>query len=189
MHADKPSETNGEDKQGTTLRQRIPARASSARSKTMVPKIELEISPTMDEARQHHIADVHPNKDSAPSTQDGVWNGDVSRPKDTDQGGGLGATAGAIDDDGVDEEAEVETSFTVPLLRRHSEEDEESVGHEEVGVVGHEEESSFSIALQVFLPFLIAGFGTVGAGLVLDMVQVNELVLIMENKIVTIYSR
>ncbi|XP_071804398.1 solute carrier family 41 member 1-like [Asterias amurensis] len=171
MHADKPSETNGEDKQGTTLRQRIPARASSTRSKTMVPKIELEVNSTKDEARQHHIADVHPNKDSAPSIQDGVWNGDVSHPKDTDQGGGLGATAGAIVDDGVDDEAEVETSFTVPLLRRHSEEDEESVGHEEVGVVGHKEESSFSIALQVFLPFLIAGFGTVGAGLVLDMVQ------------------
>lgn len=33
-------------------------------------------------------------------------------------------------------------------------------------------ESSKSILAQVFLPFLIAGFGTVGAGLVLDAVQV-----------------
>lgn len=36
-----------------------------------------------------------------------------------------------------------------------------------------EHESSFAICIQVFIPFLIAGFGTVGAGLVLDVVQVN----------------
>ena len=35
-----------------------------------------------------------------------------------------------------------------------------------------EQESSFFIMVQVFIPFLIAGFGTVGAGLVLDLVQV-----------------
>jgi len=34
-------------------------------------------------------------------------------------------------------------------------------------------ETYFSIAIQVFIPFLIAGFGTVGAGLVLDVVQVT----------------
>ncbi|XP_064605028.1 solute carrier family 41 member 1-like [Liolophura sinensis] len=33
------------------------------------------------------------------------------------------------------------------------------------------EESSWMIALQVFGPFIIAGFGTVGAGMVLDIVQ------------------
>lgn len=36
-----------------------------------------------------------------------------------------------------------------------------------------EHESSFAICVQVFIPFIIAGFGTVGAGLVLDVVQVN----------------
>lgn len=34
-------------------------------------------------------------------------------------------------------------------------------------------ETYFSIAVQVFIPFLIAGFGMVGAGLVLDIVQVS----------------
>lgn len=34
-------------------------------------------------------------------------------------------------------------------------------------------ETYFSIAIQVFIPFLIAGFGMVGAGLVLDVVQVK----------------
>jgi len=34
-------------------------------------------------------------------------------------------------------------------------------------------ETYLSIAVQVFIPFLIAGFGMVGAGLVLDVVQVS----------------
>lgn len=34
------------------------------------------------------------------------------------------------------------------------------------------QETYFSIAIQVFIPFLVAGFGMVGAGLVLDLVQV-----------------
>ena len=35
------------------------------------------------------------------------------------------------------------------------------------------EEGSFTIGLQVFFPFLIAGFGTVSAGILLDVVQVT----------------
>nr|XP_014346539.1 PREDICTED: solute carrier family 41 member 1 [Latimeria chalumnae] len=35
-------------------------------------------------------------------------------------------------------------------------------------------ESSFSIGLQVLFPFLLAGFGTVAAGMVLDIVQVSS---------------
>lgn len=34
-------------------------------------------------------------------------------------------------------------------------------------------ETYLSITVQVFIPFLIAGFGMVGAGLVLDVVQVS----------------
>lgn len=37
---------------------------------------------------------------------------------------------------------------------------------------GEEQESFWSITIQVFIPFLIAGMGMVGAGLVLDVVQV-----------------
>lgn len=36
-------------------------------------------------------------------------------------------------------------------------------------------ETSFSIGLQVVFPFLLAGFGTVAAGMVLDIVQVSDL--------------
>ena len=43
---------------------------------------------------------------------------------------------------------------------------------EVVVVVEQEKETSLSIMLQVLLPYLIAGFGMVGAGMVLDVVQV-----------------
>jgi len=39
-----------------------------------------------------------------------------------------------------------------------------------------------AITIQVFIPFLIAGLGMVGAGLVLDLVQVRmEFILIATN--------
>ena len=34
-------------------------------------------------------------------------------------------------------------------------------------------ESSFSILIQILIPFIVAGLGMVGAGIVLDIVQVN----------------
>lgn len=37
----------------------------------------------------------------------------------------------------------------------------------------HHSETYLSITIQVFIPFLIAGLGMVGAGLVLDVVQVS----------------
>lgn len=42
-------------------------------------------------------------------------------------------------------------------------------------------ESMFFIMVQVFIPFLIAGFGTVGAGLVLDLVQVISWMLVFDS--------
>lgn len=46
---------------------------------------------------------------------------------------------------------------------------------EEQVIVTETKETMLSVALQVFVPFLIAGFGTVGAGLVLDIVQASIL--------------
>ena len=48
---------------------------------------------------------------------------------------------------------------------------EEDVSGSDSGQPSVETETSLSIFLQVFFPFLIGGFGTVGAGLVLDYVQ------------------
>ena len=76
------------------------------------------------------------------------------------------------DDDDGDGIVVEETSLSQPLLpssERLIDEDEA----ETEAVIPHE--SSLMIAAQVFLPFLIAGFGTVGAGLVLDMVQVGQI--------------
>ena len=42
----------------------------------------------------------------------------------------------------------------------------------EIGEAKAKEETSFTIAFEVLIPFLIAGLGTVGAGLLLDKVQV-----------------
>lgn len=54
----------------------------------------------------------------------------------------------------------------------HSLEDEIDI---EVKTLSESDESALSICLQVFIPFIIAGFGTVGAGMVLDIVQVSQL--------------
>jgi len=42
---------------------------------------------------------------------------------------------------------------------------------------GEPDESVSTIAIQVFIPFLVAGLGMVGAGLVLDIVQVINCIL------------
>ena len=56
----------------------------------------------------------------------------------------------------------------LPLRGEGGDEAEDEV----VVVVEQEKETSLSIMLQVLLPYLIAGFGMVGAGMVLDVVQV-----------------
>lgn len=57
-----------------------------------------------------------------------------------------------------------------PLLSRRLSED--GVKSDRAGTrVDDTPESLWSVAVQVFVPFLIAGFGTVGAGLVLDVIQ------------------
>lgn len=70
------------------------------------------------------------------------------------------------------------TDVTAPLL---SSQDDDIDGDlivnkdeaSEVKTVSEEDESALSIGLQVFIPYIIAGFGTVGAGMVLDIVQVK----------------
>ena len=47
-------------------------------------------------------------------------------------------------------------------------------GDKDVSITVTTEERAFSLALQVFFPFMIAGIGTVGAGLLLDVVQVQN---------------
>ena len=60
----------------------------------------------------------------------------------------------------------------VPLVKEHchDEFDTEITGLGDSSL----KEGSFTIGLQVFFPFLIAGFGTVSAGILLDVVQVSR---------------
>lgn len=72
-------------------------------------------------------------------------------------------------------------SETEPMLaeRRLSgeEADEEVVQEEQTGLGSAAQnlpkESPVAMALQILVPFLLAGFGTVSAGMVLDIVQVS----------------
>lgn len=74
---------------------------------------------------------------------------------------------------GSEEEETVfeQTSLTKPLLSEESPSDGETRVKESQVQLKEKDENSFSIALQVFIPYIIAGFGTVGAGMVLDVVQ------------------
>lgn len=64
-------------------------------------------------------------------------------------------------------------SDLAPLLEAHKD-DGLGTGLAERRESGSEE-GSFTIGLQVFFPFLVAGFGTVLAGLLLDVVQVKRI--------------
>ena len=90
--------------------------------------------------------------------------------KNTDKNGSV--TLGDVDFD------DTESSLTQPLLNGSDSEVEVATP----GVKIEEElrepdEPSWLIGVQVFLPYIIAGLGTVGAGMVLDVVQVRILVI------------
>ena len=74
-----------------------------------------------------------------------------------------------------DGEASCSSYDREPLLPALSdpEEDDDEFRTKVIDESAKQEEKSFSIALQVLFPFLIAGFGTVSAGLLLDVVQVS----------------
>lgn len=71
-------------------------------------------------------------------------------------------------------------SETEPMLmeRRPSGEDEDEDGDGDEGLRSDRhnlpKESPLAMALQILVPFLLAGFGTVSAGMVLDIVQVSS---------------
>jgi hypothetical protein len=72
-----------------------------------------------------------------------------------------------------------QTSLTTPLMSRDEICASPDVVIEEDTRDIRVDESWWTIGLQVFFPFIIAGFGTVGAGMVLDIVQVSRLDLLV----------
>ena len=74
-----------------------------------------------------------------------------------------------------DSTCEEETSLTVPLITKSDDEefDTPEVRVEEAQMSEVADESSWQIGFQVFFPYIIAGFGMVAAGMLLDVVQVR----------------
>ena len=71
------------------------------------------------------------------------------------------------------------TEDEVPLTLESQQDSEDGLIELRKPSRGAGEESWFSIAVQVFFPYLVAGFGMVGAGIVLDVVQVLCLFLVL----------
>lgn len=126
---------------------------ASVRRRIMVPKVPTEDHPGMsteDAASGHtEVCDI-PDYNKKNTTVI-----DSFKPKTYD-GKELQMSSWVYDSDGLSNEVDSRRSLI----------DDEVIVHET-------KETMLTIALQVFVPFLIAGFGTVGAGLVLDMVQAS----------------
>ncbi|OWF35301.1 Solute carrier family 41 member 2 [Mizuhopecten yessoensis] len=76
------------------------------------------------------------------------------------------------DDDDEEEETIFDNNVdTRPLLNASSSPDSDPDPGDVEANQPIREETWFEIALQVFFPYIVAGFGTVGAGMVLDVVQ------------------
>ncbi|XP_033114565.1 solute carrier family 41 member 1-like [Anneissia japonica] len=68
----------------------------------------------------------------------------------------------------VDSEEEIETTLDSLLVNSKDTQTLLPIAESHIKI---KDETSMTISIQIFLPFLIAGFGTVGAGMVLDIVQ------------------
>ncbi|CAH1266395.1 SLC41A2 [Branchiostoma lanceolatum] len=72
------------------------------------------------------------------------------------------------------DELSVEVLDSEPLIREREAREEDKRSE----MTKHKEETALTIALECFFPYLVAGFGMVAAGMVLDIVQVrNSLIL------------
>ena len=65
----------------------------------------------------------------------------------------------------------------IPLIELDvSQEDIDRTSFEKISETKEvQEENIFQLVLQIFIPFLIAGFGTVGAGMILNFTQVSQI--------------
>lgn len=128
--------------------------------------------------------DLHPDPNFAMLSPDGSTVAMETSPiANYGQNGQIRSTLLNLHGDPADADIFQETSLTAPLLPLQSSEDEDEevllqrddvVIENELKVIQEPDEASWQIALQVFFPYIIAGFGMVGAGIVLDIVQVSD---------------
>ncbi|XP_077982498.1 solute carrier family 41 member 1-like [Glandiceps talaboti] len=149
--------SNPTGQQGTALRQRTSSREKSDdEDETMVPHAQIAGDVNVDVEKM------------TPNSGTGVKNNSVRK-----ENGSVHEI-----DDTIDTFYKPDSS-TEPLLSQHEREssddddddDDKAAAKKKKVVKKPGDETSLSIALQVFFPYLIAGFGTVGAGIVLDIVQ------------------
>ena len=109
-----------------------------------------------------------------------------SGPNDTfpapDSGGGGGMDGDLYDGGtgGARSLREETTSLTEPLLGSSDSDiphDDPVEPQPDVPVIKIPEEAGWQICLQIFFPYIIAGFGMVAAGMVLDVVQVSIIII------------
>lgn len=149
-----------------------------SRKSKMVPYVHSHDTSAIEIDSLHPVEDAPQKKSKYPHNlkgRIGEINGSVTPGGSSavdDEGGGI--TEVDITDGNVDPSCTEETSFiengadTQPLLENSDSEEEIQfeMNIEDTG------ETSLQICLQVTLPYIIAGFGMVLAGIVLDIVQV-----------------
>ncbi|XP_020600553.1 solute carrier family 41 member 1-like isoform X2 [Orbicella faveolata] len=129
-------------------------------SSKMVPKIAVVLNDEEDInddgfGQRHNMSNTWTEKDDVEFNEGTIRN---------KHNGDIAATHGILNGDVFPS-----SDQRSPLLGEHNDDELQT----EIAETGDTrfEEGSFSIGLQVFFPFLIAGFGTVSAGILLDVVQ------------------
>lgn len=133
-------------------------------SSKMVPKIAVVLNDEEDInddgfGQRHNMSNAWTEKDDVEFNEGTIRN---------KHNGDIAATHGILNGDVFPS-----SDQRSPLLGEHNDDELQT----EIAETGDTrfEEGSFSIGLQVFFPFLIAGFGTVSAGILLDVVQVTKI--------------
>ena len=132
-------------------------------SSKMVPKIAVDLKDEEDInddgfGDRHNLSNAWTEKDDVEFKEGTIRN---------KQNGDIATTHGMLNGDVFPS-----SDQSRPLLSEHNGDELQT----EIAGTGDTrfEEGSFTIGLQVFFPFLIAGFGTVSAGILLDVVQVTR---------------
>ncbi|XP_041349862.1 solute carrier family 41 member 1-like [Gigantopelta aegis] len=139
-----------------------------SRRKKMVPKAD----PMTSYADEVELANFTP--EASERSENKTNSGSVKlHSRDTDLGNGSAVVESELNSrDEEEQEEDDEESVEQPLLSHEDDGDNNCASSRtSVDVADQPQEKCLNIAFQVFIPYIIAGLGTVGAGLVLDVVQ------------------
>ena len=146
-----------------SLRKRVKNATKGDEENSMVPKIAVDLNDE-GEINDAGFGERHDLSNAWTEKDDVEFNEGTIRNK---HNGDLATTHGILNGDVF-----ANSDQRSPLLGEHNGDELQT----QIAGTGDTrfEEGSFTIGLQVFFPFLIAGFGTVSAGILLDIVQVTK---------------